>query len=51
MMAARLPEPKRGSSTKSLSGSLKAAGYPAKADPAKVNYVMVILLLTSSSSM
>jgi MFS family permease len=31
---------------KSLSGSLKAAGYPAKADPAKINYLMVILLLT-----
>jgi MFS family permease len=31
---------------KSLSGSLKAAGYPAKADPAKVDYVMVTLLLT-----
>jgi hypothetical protein len=31
---------------KSLSESLKAAGYPAKADLASVNYLMVTLLLT-----
>jgi MFS family permease len=30
---------------KSLSGALKAAGYPAKADPAQINYPMVFLLL------
>ena len=29
-----------------LSGALKAAGYPAKADPARINTPMVILLLT-----
>ena len=28
-----------------LAGALKAAGYPAKADPAQINYVMVTLLL------
>jgi MFS family permease len=31
--------------SKSLGGSLKAAGYPAKADPAQINYVMVLVLL------
>ena len=31
--------------SKSLSGALKEAGYPAKADPAQINYVMVWLLL------
>jgi MFS family permease len=31
--------------SKSLSGSLKEAGYPAKADPAQINYPMVWLLL------
>ena len=30
---------------KSLSGALKAAGYPAKADPAQINYLMVFVLL------
>jgi len=30
---------------KSLSGKLKEAGYPAKADPAQINYPMVLLLL------
>jgi hypothetical protein len=29
-----------------LSATLKAAGYPAKADPAKVNKILVILILT-----
>jgi MFS family permease len=32
--------------TANLSATLKAAGYPAKADPAKVNKVLVILILT-----
>jgi len=32
--------------TATLNGALKAAGYPAKADPAQVNTPMVILLLT-----
>ena len=32
--------------TANLSSTLKAAGYPAKADPAKVNKVIVILILT-----
>ena len=31
--------------TKSLTAALKAAGYPAKADPAQINHGMVILLL------
>ncbi|GJG85577.1 MFS transporter [Gemmatimonadetes bacterium T265] len=31
--------------TKSLGGALKAAGYPAKADPARVNTPMVVLVL------
>ena len=31
--------------SKSLSGALKAAGYPAKADPDQINYFMVWLLL------
>jgi MFS family permease len=31
--------------SKALSGALKAAGYPAKADPAQINYPMVLLLL------
>jgi len=31
--------------SKSLTGSLKEAGYPAKADPAQINYPMVWLLL------
>jgi MFS family permease len=30
---------------KSLAGALKTAGYPAKADPAQINYPMVFLLL------
>ena len=30
---------------KALSGRLKAAGYPPKADPASINYPMVLLLL------
>jgi hypothetical protein len=29
-----------------LSAALKAAGYPAKADPAKVNKILVIIILT-----
>ncbi len=32
--------------TKELGGALKEAGYPEKADPAKTNYVAVLLLLT-----
>ncbi|MEN9688497.1 MAG: hypothetical protein RI998_494 [Pseudomonadota bacterium] len=32
--------------TANLSATLKAAGYPVKADPAKVNKVVVILILT-----
>ena len=32
--------------TKSLGDALSAAGYPAKADPGKINYPMVLLLLT-----
>lgn len=31
---------------KSLTDAIKAAGYPAKADPAQINYPMVLLLLT-----
>jgi MFS family permease len=31
--------------SKALSGSLKEAGYPAKADPAQINYPMVLLML------
>ena len=31
--------------TKTLSGRLKEAGYPAKADPSRINYPMVLLLL------
>jgi MFS family permease len=31
--------------SKALSGSLKEAGYPAKADPAQINYPMVLVLL------
>jgi MFS family permease len=31
--------------SKELSGRLKAAGYPAKADPAQINYPLVLLLL------
>ena len=31
--------------SKSLGGVLKAAGYPAKADPAQINYLMVLVLL------
>jgi len=31
--------------SKALSGTLKAAGYPAKADPTRSNYPMVLLLL------
>jgi MFS family permease len=31
--------------SKSLGGTLKEAGYPAKADPAQINYVMVLVLL------
>jgi MFS family permease len=31
---------------KSLTDAIKAAGYPLKADPAQINYVMVLLLLT-----
>jgi hypothetical protein len=30
---------------KAISGALSAAGYPAKADPSRINYVMVTLLL------
>lgn len=32
--------------TKAVGEALKAAGYPAKADPAKINHVMLIVLLT-----
>jgi MFS family permease len=31
--------------SKSLTGALKGAGYPAKADPEQINYPMVLLLL------
>jgi MFS family permease len=31
--------------SKSLSGSLKEAGYPPKADPAQINYPMVLVML------
>ncbi|SNS48794.1 MULTISPECIES: MFS transporter [unclassified Azospirillum] len=31
---------------KAVADALKAAGYPPKADPAQVNYVMVVVLLT-----
>src|SRR4029077_11617082 len=31
--------------SKDLSGKLQAAGYPAKADPAQINYPVVLLLL------
>jgi MFS family permease len=31
--------------SKALSGSLKEAGYPAKADPGQINYPMVLVLL------
>jgi MFS family permease len=31
--------------SKTLNGALKAAGYPAKADPAQINYPMVLALL------
>jgi MFS family permease len=34
-----------GAFTKMLGGKLKDAGYPAKADPAQINYPMVLLLL------
>jgi MFS family permease len=34
-----------GAFSKMLGGELKAAGYPAKADPAQINYPMVLLLL------
>ena len=34
-----------GDFTKALSGKLKGAGYPAKADPAQMNWPMVLLLL------
>src|SRR5277367_5306977 len=36
---------KAASFTKTLGAALKTAGYPAKADPAQINYGMVILLL------
>jgi MFS family permease len=38
--------PKAAAFEKSLGEALKTAGYPAKADPARINYVMVIALLT-----
>ncbi|BDG10358.1 MFS transporter [Anaeromyxobacter paludicola] len=31
---------------KAMGGAVKTAGYPAKADPDKINYVVVLLLLT-----
>src|SRR5690606_25814034 len=31
---------------KSLTESIRAHGYPAKADPTQINYVMVVVLLT-----
>src|SRR4029077_9478527 len=34
-----------GGFSKALGGKLKEAGYPAKADPAQINYPMVLLLL------
>ena len=34
-----------GAFNKALGAKLKEAGYPAKADPAQINYVMVLLLL------
>ncbi len=35
-----------GDFAQALSGKLKAAGYPTRADPARINYPMVLLLLT-----
>ena len=37
---------KSGEFTKVLGDAVKSAGYPAKADPGQINYVMVIVLLT-----
>ena len=37
---------KEATMTAGLSAALKAAGYPAKADPAKVNKPMIVLILT-----
>jgi len=37
---------KFGAFDKSVTDAIKAAGYPAKADPDKINYPMVVLLLT-----
>jgi MFS family permease len=37
---------KFGAFDKSVTDSVKAAGYPTKADPDKINYPMVVLLLT-----
>jgi hypothetical protein len=34
-----------GKFSKTLSGSLKEAGYPTKADPGQINYPMVLLML------
>jgi hypothetical protein len=36
---------KEGALKKEVGGAIKAAGYPPKADPAQINYPMVILLL------
>ncbi len=41
-----LSKAKEGAFKKAMGDAVKAAGYPAKADPAQINYFMVILLLT-----
>ena len=40
-----MPWPSGGGSSKDVGGALKAAGYPAKADPEQVNKPMLVLLL------
>ena len=44
-MAAAAFKAASGAFTKELGGKLKAAGYPAKADPAQINYPAVLVLL------
>ncbi len=44
-MAAAAFKDASGAFSKDLSAKLKEAGYPAKADPAQINYPMVLLLL------
>jgi MFS family permease len=45
MMSAADFKTASGDFTKTLSGKLKEAGYPAKADPGQINYPMVLVLL------